>query len=117
MLGRVPGTKAEIMVRAVRDHLADSLTTLPGLLASGKDESMHFYFANLGNMQKHLFPALMQAYDSWVASGELAAIERLAPSSEAHWQALAGRMLDLYRSDPEDLAGRLVVLVEDSRFE
>jgi hypothetical protein len=117
MLGRVPATKAEIMIRAVRDHLADSLTTLPGLLAADKDASMHFYFANLGNMQKHLFPALMQAYDSWVAGGELAAIGRLASAAEAHWQALAERMLDLYRDDPDDLAERLVVLVENSRFE
>lgn len=117
MLASLAQTRAEIMVRAVRDHLADSLTTLPGLVDAGEDAALHFYFANLTNMQKHLFPALAQAYDCWAETGERGAIAELARRSEAHWQALAEQALELFRKHPRDMAGRLQTLVENSRFE
>ena len=116
MLAGLSRTQAEIMVRAVRDHLADSLTTLPGLLGEGKDLSLHFYFANLTNMQKQLFPALVQAYETWVETGNLDAIESMLPASRTHWQALAGQMLDMFRQQPEQLASRVQGLVENNRF-
>lgn len=116
MLASLPHSKTEIMIRAVRDHLADSLTTLPGLLGNGKDSSLHFYYANLPNMHKHLFPALTQAYETWVSSGKRNVIRELLPSSRSHWQALAGQMLDTYREYPDDLASRLQTLVENNRF-
>jgi hypothetical protein len=116
MLGGLPRSKTEIMIRAVRDHLADSLTTLPGLLGSGKDAALHFYFANLPNMHKNLAPALMGAYESWAGAGKRSVIEDLMPASEAHWSALANEMLDIYRKYPDDCAGRLQILVENKKF-
>lgn len=116
MLASLPHSKAEIMIRAVRDHLADALTTLPGLVDHGTDASLHFFFANLTNMRKHIFPTLRQAYETWVAGGQREAIAGLGPTSESHWNALADRMLDLYRSHPDDFARRLQTLVEDNRL-
>jgi hypothetical protein len=116
MLARLPRSQAEIMLRALRDHLADSLTTLPHLLVGGNDTSMHFYFANLANMHKHLFPALMQAYETWVASGSRQALEQLLPASEAHWSALADQALDLYRKHPDDLATPMQALLEGNKL-
>jgi hypothetical protein len=116
MLSSLPRSKTEIMIRAVRDHLADSLTTLPDLVTKGKDASLHFYFANLTNMQKHLFPALIQAYESWVIRGRREAIEELVPASKIHWNALAKQMLDVYRKDPDDCANQLQILVENNKF-
>jgi hypothetical protein len=116
MLVGLPRSKTEIMIRAVRDHLADSLTTLPGLLGYGKDAALHFYFANLPNMHKNLAPALMQAYESWIIAGKRGVIEELVPVSEAHWAALANEMLDIYRKYPDDCAGRLQALVEAKKF-
>lgn len=116
MLAGLPRSKSEIMLRAVRDHLADALTTLPGLLENGSDASLHFYFANLPAMHKNLFPELIQAYDSWVMCAKRGAIEALLPASKAHWSGLANRILDIYRNHPEDYAGRLQALVENNKF-
>ena len=116
MLASLPRSKAEIMIRAVRDLLADSLTTLPGLVGKGKDASLHFYFANLTSMQKYLFPALTQGYETWVMRGKRGAIEELVPASKTHWNALANQILDIYRTDPDDFANRLQTLVENNKF-
>jgi len=116
MLAGLPRSQAEIMIRVVRDHLADSLTTLPHLVAQGNDASMHFYFANMTNMHKHLFPALVQAYQTWVAGGGREVIEELVPASESHWADLAGQMLAMYRNNPDDFARPLQALVESSKF-
>jgi len=116
MLVGLPRSKAEIMIRAVRDHLADSLTTLPGLLGNGKDTSLHFYIANLPNMHKNIFPALIQAYESWVMTGKRTVIEELVPASKSHWTALASQILEVYRRHPDDYARRLQMLVENSKF-
>lgn len=114
MLASLPRSKTEMMIRAVRDHLADSLTTLPNLVQDGKDASLHFYFANLTNMRKHLFPALTRAYEVWVAIGKREAIADLVPVSETHWDALASQMLDIYRANPDDFGGNLQTLIENN---
>ena len=116
MLACLPRSKTEIMLRAVRDLLADSLTTLPGLLSEGEDVSLHFYFANLTNMRKELAPALMQAYETWVEKGGREQLEKLLPVCENHWNALAHKILDVYRNQPDDFRDRLQPLIEDSRL-
>ncbi len=116
MLASLPRSKTEFMLRAVRDHLADSLTTLPHLVSDANDAAIHFYFANLANMHKHLFPALMQAYETWLIRGRREAIEELVPASEAHWDAMANRALELYRKDPDDFAAPLQALFEINRL-
>ena len=116
MLAGLPRSKTEIMIRAVRDHLADSLTTLPGLIDTGKDAALHFYFANLPNMHKNLFPALIQAYQTWVMQGKREVIEELIPASKAHWGELSSQMIYIYRKDPDDYANRLQNLVENNKF-
>ena len=116
MLAGLSRSRTEIMTRAVRDHLADALSTLPGLIANGEDAALHFYFASLTNMQKVLFPALMQAYSGWMERGRRSAIEELVPKSESHWSMLAGRMLEIHRARPADLAARLQALIEDNKL-
>ncbi|MGB5327360.1 MAG: Sfum_1244 family protein, partial [Gammaproteobacteria bacterium] len=116
MLAGLPRSKTEIMIRAVRDHLADSLTTLPGLLGKGKDASLHFYFANLPNMHKDLSPALIQGYESWVTGGQREVIEELVAASKAHWDALSNQILDIYRNNPDDYANQLQVLIENNKL-
>ena len=114
MLATLPHSGAELMVRAVRDHLADSLTTLPGLVRDGSDASLHFFFANQGNMRKHLFPLLAQTYEQWLEQGDRAVFEKLVPLAESHWNELAGQMLALYWKNPDDLAARLSALGESN---
>jgi hypothetical protein len=47
MMSDITFTQAEIMARAVRDHYADTLHTLPTLIENNNRASIHFYFANL----------------------------------------------------------------------
>ena len=116
MLASLPRSKTEIMIRSVRDLLADSLTTLPSLVSQGKDVPLHFYFANLTGMHKYLSPALVLGYEAWVMHGEREAIEDLLPASTTHWNALVNQVLDLHRTNPDEFSNRLQTLVEENRF-
>ena len=96
MLQDISYTQAEIMARAVRDHLADAISTLPALLSKQQDASIHFYFANLTNMRKHIMPSLQSAYKHWRESGNHKQLQSLVSQSREHWQAIAQQMLALH---------------------
>ena len=90
----VAGGRHELVARAVRDHLADCLTTLPALLAEEAPGAIHFYFANLTGMRALLFPQLRAAYESWVAGAPLSVLKvQIAPARE-HWLAVAQQFLE-----------------------
>jgi hypothetical protein len=61
MLLDLSQTPAEIMARAVRDHLADCLVTLPALAEATDPALLHFYVGNLTAMRKEVFPGLLAA--------------------------------------------------------
>jgi len=96
MLAALARTKSEIMVRAVRDLLADCLATLPGLLERDRPEAIHFYFASLTDLRRHLFPEAMNAYRRWL-EGDHDAIFDLATAGHEHWLGVARRLLELHR--------------------
>jgi hypothetical protein len=114
LLAALDHSKAEIMLRAVRDHLADALSTLPALLEQINPAALHFYVANLSAMRKELFPGLVSAYEVWRATGSVRELHQAASRAAAHWNALALRLLDQYRQDRKPDAGRLVRLIECS---
>jgi len=96
MLGTLASTQAEIMLRAVRDHLADSLTTLPVLLDKTNSESIHFYFGNMTAMRKHLAPSLINAYEHWHETGNFDLLNECLEYSQTHWQNLAAQVSQLF---------------------
>ena len=112
MLASMPHSKAEIMVRAVRDHLADALSTLPGLLTDMNAASLHFYIANLTNMRKDLFPKLVAAYEIWTVSGNTQEFERLIGEATVHWQMLSEKMLGIYREQGNECQPAMISLIE-----
>lgn len=116
MLMALTGTPAEIMARAVRDHLADCLVTLPALARAGEAPSLHFYIGSLNGMRKHLFPALLETYATWLETpadpGDAAAFARIAEQGHAHWEALAQALLQEYRQGGPDLPEAIRDLVE-----
>lgn len=114
MMQDISFTKAEIMARAVRDHYADTLHTLPELLAKNEQASMHFYFANLTNMRKYIFPALIAAYKQWCESGNVQAIEKTVSESLNHWRGLAQQMIELHRQDKQQCARAIEALVDEN---
>jgi len=112
MLATMPHSKAEIMVRAVRDNLADALSTLPGLLADMTSAALHFYVANMANMRKALFPRLVAAYEVWTATGNTRGLEQLTDEATVHWQRLAEEMLEIYREQGPGCQPALISLIE-----
>lgn len=82
-------TQAEIMLRAIRDHLADSLTTLPALLKNKSHASIHFYFGNMTAMRKHLAPDFIEAYETWHTTDSLEKLEQIMKISQLHWLKIA----------------------------
>ncbi len=105
LLERLLMSPYELLLRAVRDHLADCTLTLPTLLADpARRPSLHFWFANLSGVRKALCPTLQQAY----AQGPTALADAVEAGAR-HWQALAAELLALgaQQADDEALQARL----------
>lgn len=102
MLGQLNSKHAELLARAVRDHLADSLVTLPTLLQREAIGSLHFYLANLSGLRRALFPALPQAYDAWLGDRDSRRLTRLVTQAESHWTNAARELIRIYQRNPED---------------
>ncbi len=101
MLLLLPRSKAEFMVRAVRDHLADAISTLPGLLQANDAARLHFYFGSLSAMRKEMAPSLMQAYQRWADTGDMQPLEEATARGRRHWQQVADAVLAVYRQTEE----------------
>jgi hypothetical protein len=112
MLGRIGGKRAEIFARAVKDNLADCLVTLPGLLARGGGDSLHFWFATFDGLRREMFPRLVAAYAARVMRSGIpsrdgvvgAAIAAAAAAGGEHFAALATRLLEMDESAIEALS-------------
>ncbi|WP_127477237.1 Sfum_1244 family protein [Sulfurivermis fontis] len=107
MLSAVWHTRAELVARAVRDHLADCLTTLPALLEEKRLPSLHFYMANLSGMRQALFPALNDAYRDWLERGSLTALHDCVGRGQEHWLAAGRRLLQAYGGEDDAAAERI----------
>ena len=94
-MAAVSGTRAEWLLRAARDHLADCLVTLPQLAARDDPASLHFWFANLEGLRAELFPSIAGAYAAWLA-GDREAIGSVAARGVPHWQGMCERAVALH---------------------
>lgn len=104
MLSRLPRSQAELLLRSVRDNLADSLSTLPRLLEDAEPARIHFYFANMSSLRKMISPSIMQAYQEWLEHGDKSPLTRLLKKSEKHWTHLAQQSLQLFAKHGDDSA-------------
>jgi hypothetical protein len=100
MLGGLASRHAELLVRAVRDHLADCLVTLPTLLEREAAGSLHFYMANLSGLRRALFPALPLAYETWLGNRDRAPLADLVAKAAIHWLDRARQLTARYHRDP-----------------
>jgi hypothetical protein len=114
MLLDLAHTPAEVMARAVRDHLADCLVTLPALAAEGSPPSMHFFIGNLTSMRKEIFPSLELAYAEWLATGDTGPLTAIAEAGCIHWMGVARSMMDLHRELGARSAQRMREAVDES---
>lgn len=116
MMLKLLGTKAELLARGVRDHLADCLHTLPFLIEQENPASIHFYFANLTHMRKDLFPSAMQAYKKWAHSNDFAPLVDLTQQAVIHWDKTLHAILAIDLSSEQNPESEIVDLIEQSKY-
>ncbi len=112
MLGSFPRSKLELMARAVRDHLADCLSTLPTLLQRQHPPSLHFYFANLSGMRRQIYPTLLKAYEHWVEYGDTRELETQVEAGRNHWLQVAEELVALHESRVKSAWQEMESLIE-----
>lgn len=89
--------RTDLLVRAVRDHIADLETTLPALLDRGDAAAMHFWFANYEGLREDLFPSLRSGYAAWHGGDAGQALGSAAQAGAAHFRRLAQQVLALHK--------------------
>jgi len=114
LLLSLPRCKAEIMLRAVRDHLADSLSTIPNLIENKQTASIHFYFANFTLMRKELFPSLLEKYQYWLDTNDHTKILEHATQSKDHWLKIANNAIELYEQHNKNTNVAIEKMIENN---
>ncbi len=99
MLSKFSSRRMEIIARAVRDHLADCLSTLPRLIEMDARCSLDFYFINFEGMRRALFPSLLSAYRSFRESGNMEPLNDAARLGREHWLVKARAMLEVFERE------------------
>lgn len=116
LLITLPHSKTALMLRAIRDHYADTLSTLPALLDQDNAASIHFYIGNLSNMRKDLFPALMSAYQGWHERNDVEAFRELTQTGREHWENVCRKVLEIAQNNPDSLQHSLGDYIESQRL-
>jgi hypothetical protein len=113
----LPGRRAEIHARALRDQLADLEVTLPALLARGEGgaASLHAWFAGLDGVRALLCPALPRAYAAWRRGDGGAALHAAIAAGRTHLGALADEALALHRAAPGSAGAAIESLLASPR--
>lgn len=113
MLAALSSRRAELFARAIRDHLADCLVTLPTLLARGAPGPVHFWFAGLDGMRRELFPRAVDAYAAWRAGDGGRALTHAIAAGATHWGDVCTRALASFEHARDDLDRSIEMLSAD----
>ena len=108
----LPSRRADLLARAVRDHLADLGLTLPTLLARGDPAPIHAWFATYEGLRETLFPSLKNAYQDWRDGDKGAALQDAATRGYAHFEALAQQALALHVGEGKRAGAKIEALLE-----
>jgi len=104
-------TRGETTARAVRDLLADCLSTLPELMERANLPALHFYFATFDGMRRQLFPQALEAYEQFLRGRE-GRLRDVVSEGRTRWLETARELLAL---EPAAREPALAVLLEDAR--
>ena len=99
ILAQLPHSGLEMKLRAIKDHLADMISTLPGLMKTENIPALHFYFANLTGMRREIFPEALNAYNEWVSTNNLNVLEKLCIMGKNKWLNVANEIKQTYLRD------------------
>ena len=97
MLAAMQDRRTELLMRAVRDLLADCLVTLPALVERRADASLNFWLANFDGLRRVLAPDLAAACGADRPRVDHAALDRAARLGRKAWYAVADDLLSNWR--------------------
>jgi len=95
MVASLESPRSEVAARAIRDLLADCLSTLPALLQRANLPALHFHFATYDATRRHLYPQALQAYEHFVRTGALDRLWHAVHEGKDRWLAQARALLAL----------------------
>jgi hypothetical protein len=98
MLLSVTNTRLELLLRALKDFYADSISTLPVLFAENRVPSIHFYAANMNPVRKQLCPSFLKIYQQWCDDGDLSKLQDWLVVSASHWAEISQQVLTMHAS-------------------
>lgn len=116
MIMELPRSQAEIMARAIKDLLADAISTLPTLINNHDDASIHFYFANFTHMRKELSPSLLKAYHDWNDNHDYSKLLSATNRSGEHWFDVSLDILDIYEHHGSQSSIPIESLVNENKL-
>jgi hypothetical protein len=102
LLVSVTSTRLELMLRALKDFYADSISTLPVLLGEYKVPSIHFYAANMSPVRKQLCPSFLNIYQKWCEDGNLSKLQDWLTVSATHWADSCEQVLLMYANNASE---------------
>ena len=104
VLAEFSNSRLEIMLRAIKDLLADAISTLPVLVEDNNAASIHFYAANLTAMRKDLCPSFIESYQQWLADQNFEILQHWLTKSARHWQKTLETVLVLHQENKSSAA-------------
>lgn len=110
----VARTRGEPIARAVRDLLADCLSTLPELLERADAPALHLYFATFDAPRSQLFPQAVQAYEHFLRHDDPVRLRQAVREGKERWLATAGALLAPDPAAREAAIGALLAATADA---
>jgi len=83
----------ELKARAVRDNLADCVSSLPAFLSLDDQMSLDFFYANMTGLRKELFPSFCKAYWQAKREGNYRAISAVVREGKKHWLKVSRQLI------------------------
>ncbi|MDW3096264.1 MAG: hypothetical protein R8G33_11370 [Gammaproteobacteria bacterium] len=96
LLASVSHARLELILRAVKDFYADSISTLPTLISENNEASIHFYAANMNPIRKQLCPSFLSAYQQWCEDSNLIRLQNWLSTSATHWAKICQQLLAMH---------------------
>ena len=98
MLEQLSDRRAELVVRAVRDLLADCMVTLPVLLERRAQASLHFWFSNFDGMRRALAPQFLAARTASHRAIDVDLLQDVVTQGRERWNLIALELLARWRA-------------------
>jgi hypothetical protein len=90
--------RTELLLRAIRDLVADTLVTLPALLQRDDDGALLFWLSSFEGLRRELAPELARAFDPQGGRLMRPALHAALPFQQRHWLQQALNLRNAWRA-------------------